>query len=161
MSQQFKASADSRFLSQKLATADVDQIITYDELSEAIGRDVRRFAKSALYTALRNQVSEGRVFEVVPKQGYRRLSDKDIIGTQFDKGRARIARTARRTAHRVQAVNFDNLDNSDKIAHNTQISMLGAVAQMARPQTFTALQEAVKQRNDALPVGDVLSLMNK
>ena len=47
------ASADARFLAQTLAKARPGDTVTYESLSAAIGRDVRKTAYSALQTALR------------------------------------------------------------------------------------------------------------
>lgn len=157
----FETSSDARFIAQLLAKAEPGETVTYEEMSEAIGRDVRRFARPALYTALRQQVRESRVFESVPNEGYKRLTDEQVVATQAANGLSRISRTARRTAQRVQAVNFDGLSNQSKIAHNTQLSMLGAVAQMTKPSVLLAVEQSVKQRGDCLPVGETLKLMTK
>lgn len=155
----FQASSDTKFIAQLLAKAEPGGTVTYQELSDAIGRDVRKFARSALCTALRHQVAEGRVFEAIHNEGYRRLTSEEVIKTQAAKGLSRISRTARRTAQRVQAVDYAKLGDSDKTAHNTQLSILGAVTQMTKPKAMMEVEKAVKTRSETLPIGETLRLM--
>jgi hypothetical protein len=157
----FEASSDTRFIDQTLGKAEPGQTITYTELSDAIGRDVRKHARSSLMSALRMQLNEGRVFEAIANEGYRRLTDQEIIKTQAAKGLSRISRTARKTARKVACAEFQKLSNDDKVAHNTQLSMLGAVGQMTKPKAMIAVEKAVRDKGNELPIGDTLRLMTQ
>ncbi len=158
---QFEVSSDTRFLLQTLEKAEPGETITYESMSEAIGRDVRRHALHALYSALRMVVKEHKVFEAIPNVGYRRLTDSEIIKTQADKGMSRIRRTAKRTALRVSSAQVANLNNNEKVQMNTQLSMMGAIAHMSRPSELKVLEEKVRARADQLPIGETLSAMTK
>lgn len=155
----FEASSDTRFMAQLLATAKPGDTISYAQLSTAIGRDVRKHARSALHSALRMQLTNGRVFEAIQNEGYRRLTDEEILRTQAVKCLTHIRKTTHKTARKGQTVDYGALSNSDKVTHNTQLSMLGAVSQMAKPSAMLTVQKAVKEKQSELAVGDVLRLM--
>jgi hypothetical protein len=157
----FVASADTKFIAAALAKVRHGETITYEELDKAIGRSVRVYALSSLHTALRQQVSDGRVFEVEKNVGYRLLTDSEIVQTQFAKNSAHVRRATRKTVKRIKAAKFDALSGEEKIAHNTQISMLGALHQMTTPKAELVVQKEVQRRSAELPVGDVLALMTK
>ncbi len=100
------------------------------------------------------------VFEAIHNVGYRRLTDEEIVKTQAAKGLSHIARTARKTARKVQCVDFSNLSNENRIQHNVQISMLGAVAQFTKPKAGNAIEGEVRRRGCELPIGDTLKLFS-
>lgn len=155
----FQLSSDARFLTQALAAVEAGETITYEQLSAAIGRDVRQFAKGALRTAKHAQLNDRRVFETDPNIGLRLLTAAEIVNTQAAKGMAHIARTAKRTARKVGAADYATLSQAEQVAHNTQLSMLGAVGHMTKPRAFKALEAVVTERNAELPIGDTLKLM--
>jgi hypothetical protein len=157
----FLVSSDTKFIAAALAKVRPGETITYEELDKAIGRSVRSYARGSLSTALRQQVSDGRVFEVEKNVGYRLVTDSEIIRTQYVKNSAHVRRAARKTVKRIQAANFDALTKDEKTAHNTQISMLGALHQMTTPKAELAVQKEVQRRSAELPVGEVLALMTK
>lgn len=155
----FEASSDARFLTQALAKVEPGQLVTYVELSAAIGRDVRTHAGAQLQTAIRTQLAEGRVFEAIAGSGYRLLTSGEIVKTQAAKGFQRIGRMARRTAKKVGAAKFEELTNSEKVAHNAQLSMLGALGHLSKPRALETLEKHVTQNSAELPIGDTLKLM--
>lgn len=157
----FEASSDTRFLAQALETTKPGDIATFEALSSAIGRDVRKFAFPSLQSALRMQVNEGRVFESIRGVGYQRLTDSDIVKTQAAKGLAHISRVARKTSKKILASSYDNLSNREKIDHNTQLSMLGAVGHLSKPSAMKLLTEHVTNKGAELAIGDTLKLMTK
>jgi hypothetical protein len=157
----FLVSSDTKFIAAALSKVRQGETITYEELDKAIGRSVRAYARGSLSTALRQQVSDGRVFEVEKKVGYRLLTDSEIVKTQFAKNSAHVRRVTRKTVKRIQAAKFDALTKDEKTAHNTQISMLGALHQMTTPKAELAVQKEVQRRSAELPVGEVLALMTK
>lgn len=155
----FKASADTRFIAQEFAKAAPGDTITYEQLSAAISRDVRKFAQSSIYTALKMQLAEGRVFEAEPGIGYRFLTSAEIVQTQAAKGFQRIGRIAKKTARKVGAADFASLSNPDKIKHNAQLSMLGALGQMTKPAALVPVEKRVSEKLDQLAIGETLKLM--
>ncbi len=158
---QFEVSSDTRFLSHAFEQAKPGEVVTFEALSAAIGRDVRKFAVSALHSALRIQVNEGRVFEAIKNQGYQRLTDADIIRTQAAKGLSKIGRIAKRTTRKVLNVDYEALSKADQTQHNTQISMLGAVGHLSKPKALNLLQGKVADKGAQLAIGETLGLMTK
>ena len=152
----FEASSDTRFLAQELSQAKPGDTITYDSLSTAIGRDVRVHARGALFSALRMQLHDRRVFEAVPNVGYRLLTAEEIVRTQAAKGMQRIARTARVAGKKVASAEYDELTEQDKVAHNTQLSILGAISQMTKPVVAREIESKVRAKGAELALGETL-----
>src|SRR5690348_7295398 len=75
-------SLDARLLKQRLDDVKEDEEITYDTLSEIIGRNVQNGARGCLYTALRLVRKEnGAIFATVRGVGLKRLHNKAIAAT--------------------------------------------------------------------------------
>ena len=94
-------------------------LVTYAALSEIAGRDVQRAGRGPLDTARRIlQREDNIVFGVVRGEGLKRLSDPEIVKA----GHASVAatrRTARRGIRKLACADYANLDNGDRISHNT------------------------------------------
>ena len=94
-------SIESTLLIDRLKTLEVDEVVTWDELSNLIGRDVRKEAYHNLGTA-RNRLlrDERMVFECVRKVGVKRLSDDGIV-VSAESGLQRIKRASRRSFRKL------------------------------------------------------------
>lgn len=155
----FEASSDARFMAKVLANANPGEIVTYEMLSEAIGRDVRRFAASALFTAVKMQLRERRVFECIRGVGYKLLEGHEIVRTQGEKAFNAITNKARSAVKKIAAADYSELNNDQKVKHNAQISMLGAICHMTKPKALENVENAViAAQNKELPVGNTLAL---
>ena len=153
-----KASADARFLSQALANSK-DATVTYEVLSGAIGRDVRKHAYGALQTALRIVLRDhSMVFEAVPNVGYRRLTSAEIVETQAGKAFASMGRVSRRTARKIHAADYNSLTREQRTAHNAQLSMLGVIGHMTKPSALLNVERETAKESNELPVGKTLAL---
>ena len=93
----FETSTDSKTLAAVLAAATVGQIISYDELSKAIGRTV---TASKLSTARYIVQREQRiVFGAVAGVGLKRLSDAEIVAlSDSARDHLRLEQAARESA---------------------------------------------------------------
>lgn len=155
----FETSSDARFIANALANANHGEIVTYKMLSEAIGRDVRKFATGALYTAVKMQLRDSRVFECIRGVGYKLLPADEIVRTQGAKAFNAITNKARSAVKKIAAADYGQLENDQKIKHNAQISMLGAICHMTKPKSLEHVENAViAAQNKELPVGNTLAL---
>lgn len=151
-----EANIDTKILHDFLKTAKVGQLITYDELSALIGRDVREAARGCMTSAIRRALRDNLVFEAVRNEGYRLLPDEKIAGVGMNAVK-RIRRTASRAARKLSCVrDFDAMSNEAKVAHNTGLSVLGAIAHSAGHTAVKRVSRIVEQAATQLPIAKTL-----
>lgn len=150
-------SIEARALVDMLIDVKPGDEITYDEMTKAIGRDVRTVARGAMQTARRVAERQYRmVFSPIFGVGLRRLLNDDIPGVA-DSKIAHIRRTATRAARTLACVDFDRLPNEKRIEHNAKLSILGAITLSSSQQAQTLVSQ--KSQAGPLPVGRVLELI--
>lgn len=148
---EFKLSTDSAALALRLTEVAVGDIVRYDDLSKAIGRDVRSSAAGALESARRVAQRDSRaVFASVRGEGLRRLTDAEIVDLS-DSGRDRIRRQAKRTAKKLVCVDYDALPAEKKVKHNAALSMMGALASIATDTAQKRLEKQIAETGKQLP----------
>lgn len=140
---------DARALLARMKAAGVGEIITYDEMSELIGRDVRGGSRHVLEAARRWARRERIIFGAVTGIGIKRLDDagKVRVGSgMMDK----IRRTSRRAAQTLAAVeDFGALPNEMKVQHNMSLSIYGIIQQA----TSSKMQNRISERVDGAENG--------
>jgi hypothetical protein len=154
-------SVDTKLLAQVIEKMEPGHVLTYEELSSLIGRDVRKRARgnlrSARLSALR---SHGVVTEAVTSVGIKRLEDTENVGTTGDAARRRIRRLANRAVQKLTAVNFDELTNDLKIKQNTELSQLGALRAFSRDAVSEKIAAKVAASNQQLAIAKTLEVFS-
>lgn len=144
----FETSTDSKTLAAVLAAATVGQIISYDELSKAIGRTV---TASKLSTARHIVQREQRiVFGAVAGVGLKRLSDAEIVDLS-DSARDHLRRTTRKTAKKLHCVDYDAMPKDKQTKHNTALSMLGVIGELSTEKSTQRLSQLIESTGTSLP----------
>lgn len=157
----FELSVDTQLLYRHLVEHEATEVpITYEELSELIGRDVQREARHLLQSARRRALKRDRiVFGTVTGVGLRRLSDEEVAATgeSFLK---RIRRTARRASETVTCVqDFEKLPADAKAKHNATLSLAGVLRHFTQPRRVLQLEEKVLDSSHALPTAETIKLL--
>lgn len=157
-----KLSIDAQTLYGKaLKLCEVGQLLTYDQLSKLIGRDVREHAYGALQTARRiAEREDGIAFGTITNVGLKRLNDVEVIGTA-DKTLAHIRRTASRSGRRVLwcLKDFDKLSDEKKVEHNARVSALTVLATISKNSAIRRIEGKVDlAQNGPLPIGRTLQI---
>lgn len=147
----FVASSDAKVLADLLRNAEVGQVVTYEEMSEAIGREVTQ-DRSAIYTARAIVQREDRmIFDCVMKVGVKRLADADIVNLG-DRARARVRKIASSVTKAITCVNYDSMSRESQVKHNTALSMFGVFSELSANKSFIKLQSHVSTVGTDLPV---------
>jgi hypothetical protein len=158
---QFEKSADTKVLEHLLSTAAVGDTITYDAMSKALGRDVRKFALNALRSARGWVLREKKfVFEVDANVGYTRLNDGAIVKTSA-LDRKRISRIAKRSLTKLSVVDFAKLDDESKKTHIVFSAQMGAVAMFASKSALTKIESKINNGSQSLPIGETLRMFTE
>ena len=147
----FQLGADAKTIAHVLRGVKVGETVTYSELSKAIARDVRTDARGCLDSARRIVQREDRmIFDAVRGEGVQRLDDVQIVGLG-DRARDHIRRTSRRAAKALTCVDYDGMKREHQIRHNTALSMLGVLGELASDKSTRRLSAQVESAGDVLP----------
>lgn len=153
----FEASVESRLMADRLSKAKMGETVTYAELSELIGQDVRmQRNKSRLNTALRTVLNDHRyVFGVVVNEGYKRLADAELSKV----GNASL-RKMRREAHRAKkklgCVDLSKLTQTESVQWNLSATMVSFAEEVLAPRSFKAIENAVSKSQQQLPTAKAI-----
>ena len=154
----FELSADAKILRSVLEEAAVGDTITYEQLSTAIGRDVRKYAISALGTARRGVLQDKKfVFGCEANVGLVRLNDSQIVKTT-ESDRRRLQRTAKKSLTKLAVVDFAALPEDQRRSHIVASAQMGAIAMFATRSSSKKIEAKVNGSSAVLPIGETLKL---
>ncbi len=145
-------STDAKTIADMLRAASVGAVVTYDDMSDALGRDVLTYARPAIASARKMVQQENRmVFDTVRKVGVKRLEDGDIVNLG-DRARVSMRRIASHTVGKIVCVNYAGLSREQQTKHNTALSMFGVIKEMATSKSFERLESEVASAGTELSV---------
>lgn len=151
MDSTFKLSADSSTIAFLLRQAQIGDVVTYEAISEAIGRDVRENCMGALQTARSLVQRENRmVFDVVRKIGLKRL-DNDSIVDLSDRAREQARRLAKRTSKKLVCVDYDSLSREKQTKHNASLSVFSCIAELSTNKAQARLSKTLETSSMQVP----------
>lgn len=152
MNERFKLSMDAKTIYDLMRSIEVGKMVTYKQITDAIGRDARA-RRSAILAAIHAVCRDHRmVFECRPNDGYIRLSDEEIVGT----GAAHIdaiRRKSRRGIQKLACANYADLPPEKKHDHNCRMTILALTLETTSADSVRRIEHAVKDSNAALPAG--------
>ena len=146
-----------RFL--KLA---VDELVTYGELTELIGRNVRGSARGLCRTAIhRIQRDYGILIECEAKVGFKRIEGAKAVaagGVYVP----RIHRASRRAIRKLSCVgDMSKLSEAERTKFNATASHLGALQLATTEKVAKKIEAAVSKVNEKLAIEQTLALFGK
>ena len=139
-------SAETAILRDALLAAPIGDVVTFDELAEAIGRNVRTAARGKLESARRVcERDHNAVFETVRGVGLRRIPATEAAGLGAG-ARKSITRTAKRGLRRMEActAGANSLPPSVQVAVAREASALGLMAHLAQDDAVKAMTDTDK-----------------
>jgi len=152
-------SADTKILESVLAETTVGDLVTYEALSKAIGRDVRVFALPSLRSARHGLLkSKNMVFGCEANVGYRRLDDSQIVDSA-EQDRVKMKRAANRSIKKLSVVDFDRLPPEKKKQHTVASAQMGAIALFSSKSTTKKITENVNDKT-TLAIGETLKMFS-
>lgn len=152
-------SVDTSLLVERLRKLAVNEVISWDDLSAVVSRDVRREAHSNLSSARRIAQRDYEIITAcVRGEGLKRLDDSGIVSTA-DHSMSKIHREAKRGISRLSCVSdFDKLDNTTKIKMNAARAGLGVMSEITKTKNVAKLENAVEKSNATLPIAETLKV---
>ena len=156
---QFTRAADTGLLVTLLMETDEGELLTYEEMNQHIGRDVRR-NRSHLASAIRIALKEGAVFGCVPNEGYRRLPPGDVVALS-DQARRRQHKIAHKACKQLATVSTERLNDSERRDYYTHLSIQGALAASTRAASVKQVAETVNGSTQQLAVARTLEALKQ
>jgi len=155
-------SADVRFLMQHIVKHPEGSVLTYEELSEVVQRDVQKSSRGVLYRAVRCALSHhAQVWECIPRVGIKRLENGAIPASVGAKTQKRVRSATRRGLKQLRAVIPSELTNEEKVEFHLQTSMLGAIHNIASDKAEEAIRARVIGSQTELPINRILEALRK
>lgn len=118
-----KAHADSEALAEKMRALPVGDIYSHATAAEFLGygpkhenATIRQRYYRRLSVAINLLRDDGLVFEVVHREGYKRLDDAGIVD-KSENGVTKIRRRAKRTIDELSCAKVQELSNGDRRRH--------------------------------------------
>ena len=154
-----KISLESQLLYDRLQQANIGEIITYEELSSLVGRNVQTEAYGCLYTARRKARSvDFKTFGTIPKVGVKCLEDAEIVAKAIDLTDRCRSRTRDGLKTMVCLKDYNSLPEGLKLKYNTVGTLLLMMNRITSPKEVRKLEEAVSQKAAKLTFTQTLEL---
>lgn len=154
----FEKSADTLIIENRLRNAVVGEMVSYDELTKLLGRDVRQFCRSSITSARHTLEGESIFFDTVANEGLKRLTESEAVTKTAPSYVSRAKSAASRGMRVLQNVQYDNLDDNTKRKHLSTSAQLGAIKLFTSSKATKAIEGKVEQTKTTLPIGETLKL---
>ena len=147
-----------RIVSRLRSLTTKDDVISYHELSQVSGKDVRGKGRYMLDTARRILRREGMSFGTVINAGIRRLSDEETV----DLGPVFLRQTrkaAKRRSEKLACIqNFNSLSSEKKVSYLSNQTILHFFAEAGGQKTVRQIENAVRVSQKQLPFSATLAV---
>lgn len=154
-----EASIDVQQLVNRMKQMAPEELVTYKELTQLIGRDVtvhRHLTDSARKILMRDH---NMVFRSVINEGLKRLADCDVVDVVLDDRRKRIYRQAAVASRELTTVDYARLGSDKQTRHNTGMALFGALYQATSKTAVKRLQQRVANAGGAIDNSGILRLI--
>jgi len=152
----FQMGIDAKIILDALSKLEVGELLTYQQMSALIGRDVRQH-RHIMAAARKGLMRDSKVFAPVENQGLQRLTDAQKVQVAGDQLR-RITRITKKIRATLAAVaDFDKLPNDLMVQHNATMSLCGAIGQMSAASSMRKVEQVLQYGNrQVLPIAETL-----
>lgn len=146
---------DTRLIMERLDTASIGDVVTYDELSGIIGRDVMTCYHLTV-TARRRLQATKKVFAAVPSVGFKRLDDSQKVAMGGSYLR-RTRRACKKGAIITASVDdYDAMPKADQTRHNSLLSLLGTIRSISTVAKLKAIEARVADSQEKLSMKETI-----
>lgn len=149
-------SIDTQLIINRLTETKEGDVVSYEELSQLVGRDVRTIAKGCTRTARKRLLKSQIHFDCIVNVGFKRCNDKEKVhcgGAYIGKARRACRRGIQVTA---SVMNYDAMSKEDQVQHNMQLSIFQTLRSLSTSQKQKAVSERVEQGHQRLSLAGTL-----
>ena len=146
-------SVDTRLLYQRVREMKHEEIVTYTELSALVGRTVTTAARHNLHSARNKALRHDRVVtEAVVGVGVKRLADASIVEHTGDAVRRRMRRAAWKGVQKLTSVDFEGLDQAQRVKQNAELSQLSALRAFSKDSITGKIERRIGNASSPEPL---------
>jgi hypothetical protein len=150
-------SADTSILENRLRQTQPGDVVTYEELSKVLGRDVKAYCLGYLHTARHALLKESIVFDCVRKVGLRRLAAGEVVSVA-DSHRQKASRATRRGAEHLAYIQSDSLTDEEKKRYMVLSTQLSTMALMASSKASKKIEGIITDPSRQISTAETLKL---
>lgn len=150
-------SADTKIIEHRLRTTSAGEVVTYDELSKLLGRDVRVHCYGNIQTAIKALIKESVFFDCVIGNGYRRLNESESVAA-LEHYRIKARRAVRRGIVHLQHIEADKLSEQDRLKYFAAGTQLQALELFSGAKAGNKIEAAVTKCASQMAIGETLKL---
>lgn len=150
-------SADTKIIEHRFRNTSFGDVVTYDELSKLLGRDVREHCYGNIRTALRSLMKESIFLDCIAGEGYKRLNEAESVAA-LDHYRVKARRAVRRGIVHLQHIAADKLSEQDKLKYFAMGTQLQTMELFSSSKATSRIETAVNKTSQQMAIGETLKL---
>jgi hypothetical protein len=155
-SKKFVRSLITQELVRKLCEIPTGEIITYNTLSGIAGENSQLKARGTIESARKILHRDYNIdFITLTNIGLKRAENSEIV-THSKKYISRSRNSIKKGCSIYQCLNYDGLNNEEKVHANTTSSMLGVLELITRPKIIKRIEQEVRKHNEPLQLETTL-----
>ena len=154
----FQMGVDTRLIYDRIVEekGNYGKLITYEELSRLVGRNVQHEAAGCLRTARAAVLRDHNIgVATIKSVGIKIETEAEKVQHGLRSVR-KIQGEAKRGGRHIAAADYEQLSMSDKAAHNAGLSMLGAIGALSTRKAVKKLESRVGEASKPLPLAETL-----
>lgn len=150
-------SYNTRLIVARFAETKTGEIITYEELSQVIGKNIHNGGIGMVYSALRIVRRDyGFVFETIRKVGFKQASDEEILNSSISILPARMKSLARRESKKIACVNNENMTNEMRVKRDMSLALIGITELFTGTKNLKILEGKITETAKLPPLKDIM-----
>lgn len=149
-----------------LKTVKEEETVTYENLSAAIGMDVRPSGPGYGYQHSARAILEREndiAFEAVPKIGLKRLTPEQVATGTGSVYLQRKRSLIRKSKRRISTIDdhYEDLSNDAKLRVTAHRTILAFDSQLSKPKNLLKIDDKVRETNKLIGFQDTIRLFEK
>lgn len=156
--QKFHRSIETQELIRVLGEMSPEEKITYEELSKvAMGNCAPGGEKNSFLHSARRIIAreKGFEFESIPNVGIKCMTDSDKV-RKSERAMPLMARKAKRCMSSLISVEYGKLSESEKVRHNTTMSILNVVKTVGSADKMEKVKNLVQSTQSRLDLSETI-----
>ena len=141
-------SLESQVMAQRFREMAIGDVLEYAEASALIGSDAQTESRHLVYTAIKDVLDNQSIHIVcVPKLGWKRISASTAL--KDNSAEKRAASLARGRLRELKAIEYESLDQGEKILWNAKASHMNLLRISCKAKSIKKLEQAFSSEGNA------------
>lgn len=154
----FVSRVETKLIYQRLIKAEIGELVTYDELTQIVGTDIRK-RRHWLDSAKDKAEREGYFFGPVTGQGVRRMTHDEAVA--LIDPTEKTQRAARKAIRRSERLDYDSMTPESRVYVTVVRATAHATLVLNSPKAAKAISASAKESQHELTVQKTLEAIKK